>query len=54
MGACWHVSMTDVGTRLLEMGFGRPSGPLGRLGGWLMARGNADTERRMVDVADLS
>ncbi|MGI9064387.1 MAG: class I SAM-dependent methyltransferase [Pseudonocardiaceae bacterium] len=45
--------MTAIGTRLLEMGFGRPSGPLGRLGGWLMARGNADTERQLVDVADL-
>lgn len=45
--------MTTTGARLLEMSFGRPTGPLGRIGGWLMARGNAATERHVVDVADL-
>lgn len=34
--------------RLLTKGFGRPSGLLGRLGGRLMAHGNAATERRVV------
>jgi arsenite methyltransferase len=42
-----------LAARLLEKGFGRPSGPLGRIGGWLMARGNADTERHVVEIADL-
>lgn len=46
--------MATIGERLLGMGFGRPRGVLGRVGGWLMARGNADTERHMVDVAELS
>ncbi|MGH4018870.1 MAG: class I SAM-dependent methyltransferase [Pseudonocardiaceae bacterium] len=45
--------MASLGTRLLEMSFGRPSGSLGRIGGWLMARGNAATERKLVDLADL-
>lgn len=45
--------MANLGTRLLEMSFGRPSGPLGRIGGRLMARGNAATERRLVDLAEL-
>lgn len=38
---------------MLEAGFGRPSGLLGRVGGWLMARGNAVTERHLVQLADL-
>ncbi|MGH3448376.1 MAG: class I SAM-dependent methyltransferase [Nocardioidaceae bacterium] len=45
--------MTALGTRLAEKGFGRPSGLLGRLGGRLMARGNAATEQHMVTLADL-
>ncbi|MQA17202.1 MAG: methyltransferase domain-containing protein [Pseudonocardiaceae bacterium] len=45
--------MANIGTRLLEMSFGRPSGPLGRIGGRLMARGNAATERHLVEIADL-
>lgn len=45
--------MASLGTRLLEMSFGRPSGPLGSIGGWLMARGNAATERHLVEIADL-
>lgn len=47
------AGMANLGTRLLEMSFGRPSGPLGRIGGRLMARGNAATERHLVDVAEL-
>ncbi|MGW7440848.1 class I SAM-dependent methyltransferase [Streptomyces sp. NPDC054849] len=39
--------------RLLTKGFGRPSGLLGRLGGRLMAHGNAATERHVVALAAL-
>jgi ubiquinone/menaquinone biosynthesis C-methylase UbiE len=35
------------------MAFGKPRGLLGRIGGRLMARGNADTERHLVELADL-
>jgi arsenite methyltransferase len=45
--------MTGIGDRLLDMGFGRPRGLLGRVGGWLMARGNAATENQLVELADL-
>ncbi|UQW99490.1 class I SAM-dependent methyltransferase [Streptomyces sp. RerS4] len=37
--------------RLLTKGFGLPSGPLGRVGGRLMAHGNAATERHVVELA---
>ncbi|GAA3560342.1 class I SAM-dependent methyltransferase [Amycolatopsis ultiminotia] len=37
----------------LDRAFGHPSGLLGRLGGTLMAFGNAATERRVVEVARL-
>ncbi|MFD9517467.1 class I SAM-dependent methyltransferase [Streptomyces sp. NPDC059979] len=40
--------MESMTQRLLTKGFGRPSGLLGRLGGRLMAHGNAATERRVV------
>jgi arsenite methyltransferase len=46
--------MASIGERLLDMGFGRPRGVLGRVGGWLMARGNAATERHLVEVAELA
>lgn len=46
--------MTTFGARLAEKGFGRPSGPLGRLGGRLMARGNAATERHTVSLAEIA
>ena len=39
--------------RVLDRAFGHPSGALGRLGGWVMARGNAATEHRIVDLAKL-
>jgi SAM-dependent methyltransferase len=37
----------------LDRAFGHPAGLLGRLGGWVMARGNAATEHRVVDLARL-
>ncbi|MFI5610478.1 class I SAM-dependent methyltransferase [Amycolatopsis sp. NPDC051903] len=37
----------------LDRAFGHPSGLLGRVGGRLMARGNAATEHRLVDLARL-
>ncbi|RSD10591.1 class I SAM-dependent methyltransferase [Amycolatopsis eburnea] len=40
-------------SRVLDRAFGHPSGPLGRLGGWVMARGNAATEHRVVDLAKI-
>ncbi|MFD7628834.1 class I SAM-dependent methyltransferase [Streptomyces sp. NPDC059851] len=43
--------MESITRQLLAKGFGRPSGLLGRLGGRLMAHGNAATERRAVAVA---
>ena len=30
---CWAGAMANIGIRLLEKSFGRPSGPLGRVGG---------------------
>ncbi len=45
--------MTGIGERLLDMGFGRPRGLLGRIGGRLMTRGNGETEHRVVELADL-
>jgi arsenite methyltransferase len=50
----WAAVMGTIGDRLLDMGFGRPRGLLGRIGGWLMARGNADTERHLVKLAELT
>ncbi|MGW2564212.1 class I SAM-dependent methyltransferase [Streptomyces sp. NPDC001514] len=43
--------MESITGRLLTKACGRPSGLLGRIGGRLMAHGNAATERRMVDLA---
>jgi ubiquinone/menaquinone biosynthesis C-methylase UbiE len=37
---------------LLQTGFGRPRGPLGWLGGRIMARGNATVEHHLVEIAD--
>lgn len=36
---------------MLDSAFGHPRGALGRFGGALMARGNAETERRIVEIA---
>lgn len=43
--------MNVLATRMLDSAFGHPRGALGRLGGALMARGNAETERRVVEIA---
>lgn len=40
-----------LGNRQAYKGFGLPTGILGRIGGLLMARGNATTEQHMVDLA---
>lgn len=42
-----------IGEQVLRRGFGRPEGTWGRLGGWLMARGNGPTEKHVVELADL-
>lgn len=44
---------SSFGSRILLRGFGRPTGLLGRVGGWMMARSNAATERHLVALADL-
>jgi len=49
-----HECMGSIGSQLLDMAFGRPRGPLGRIGGRLMARGNAVTEKSLVDLAKLT
>jgi SAM-dependent methyltransferase len=45
--------MASIVDRLLDMGFVRPRGLLGRVGGRLMARGNAATEQHVVELAGL-
>src|ERR1700742_2432466 len=45
------ASFTEL---LTTQGYGLPSGPLGRIGGALMARGNAETERRLVKLAAIA
>ncbi|WP_035769933.1 class I SAM-dependent methyltransferase [Arthrobacter castelli] len=46
--------MATFGERILDRAFGHPQGRLGRLGGAMMARANAATERRMVELAGIS
>lgn len=46
--------MAAFGSWLADQGFGNPSGLLGRLGGRLMARANAATERHVVGLAELA
>ncbi|MBK1786456.1 class I SAM-dependent methyltransferase [Prauserella cavernicola] len=43
--------MSSVVDEALDRAFGHPRGLLGRLGGALMAHGNAATERHVVEVA---
>jgi SAM-dependent methyltransferase len=50
-GVCFDEGVESIARRLLTKGFGRPSGLPGRLGGRLMAHGNAATERHAVAVA---
>lgn len=45
------MGVESIRQRLLTKAFGRPSGLLGRLGGRLMAHGNAATERHVVALA---
>ncbi|MET9022779.1 methyltransferase domain-containing protein [Actinopolymorpha sp. NPDC004070] len=45
--------MNDLLIRIVDPAFGHPRGILGRLGGRLMARGNAEQERWAVDSGDL-
>lgn len=45
--------MVNVMTGLLDVAFGHPRGVLGRLGGAVMARGNAEQEREAVLRAEL-
>ncbi|WP_040922027.1 class I SAM-dependent methyltransferase [Saccharomonospora xinjiangensis] len=42
--------MSSLG-QVLDRAFGHPRGPLGRLGGLVMARGNAATEHHVVSIA---
>lgn len=49
--ACLDADVESITRRLLTRCFGRPSGLLGRLGGRLMANGNAATERHAVALA---
>ncbi|WP_092625143.1 class I SAM-dependent methyltransferase [Actinopolyspora mzabensis] len=44
--------MAGLGERLAERGFAHPRGLFGRLGGRLMSRGNAATEREVVALAE--
>jgi arsenite methyltransferase len=46
--------MASITELLTTQGFGLPTGPLGRIGGALMARGNAETERRLVKLAAIA
>jgi SAM-dependent methyltransferase len=46
--------MASITELVQNQGFGLPSGPLGRIGGALMARGNAETERRLVRLAAIA
>ena len=46
--------MASITELVTTQGFGLPSGPLGRIGGALMARGNAETERRLVKLAAIA
>jgi len=43
--------MATIRKRILRAAFGTPRGPAGRLGGALMARSNAEQERRAVELA---
>lgn len=45
--------MTTMFMRALDAAFGHPRGVAGRLGGAIMARGNAEQERLAVQHAQL-
>jgi arsenite methyltransferase len=46
--------MSTTSAQVRDRAFGHPRGLLGRIGGALMARGNAATERQLVNVARLT
>jgi arsenite methyltransferase len=45
--------MASISEWLQSKAFGQPDGLLGRLGGWLMARGNGPAELYLVELAQL-
>ena len=47
------LGMGSLGAWVGERGFGRPAGVVGRVGGWLMVRGNGMTEKHVVKLAGL-
>lgn len=49
----WALGVNNLLMRVLDPAFGHPRGLLGRFGGSLMARGNAEQERWAVDSAQL-
>lgn len=49
----WGQSMAKLLMRILDPACGHPRDRLGRLGGRLMERGNAEQERRAVTAGDL-
>lgn len=49
----WLCCVANLVMRILDPAFGHPRGLAGRLGGWLMARANAEQERWIVDQAQL-
>ena len=49
----WAPVMANLMMRVLDSAFGHPRGPLGRLGGAVMARGNVEQEQWAVAAAQL-
>lgn len=49
----WASNVNNLLMRVLDPAFGHPRGLLGRAGGGLMARGNAEQEQWAVDSAEL-
>lgn len=45
--------MGEFGAKVARKGFGLPEGVWGRVGGWLMARGNGPAEKHLVKLAGL-
>lgn len=50
---CESVRVASPVMRLLDVAFGHPRGPLGRLGAALVVRGNVEQERWAVEYAGL-
>ena len=49
----WAPGMANLMMRVLDSAFGHPRGPLGRVGGAVMARGNVEQEQWAVAAAQL-